>query len=177
MGNRRGFDEKIVRIELLVTTFSSVPHPSLLKRILLMIKAFCKIKWESHHQFKGIRPQPLPSCPSLDVIEDDFLGEGLSLPIKTIELEKGWIKETHHLEHIIQQPLFQHMAPSHHDGEECGFDSKEDEVVTRVEEVSLVDEVLEGIFDGEGDDDFAMGDGDMDNKEEEEYDEEEEEEE
>ncbi|GJZ59328.1 hypothetical protein Tco_0615144 [Tanacetum coccineum] len=31
------------------------------------------------------------------------LGEGLSLSIKPKELERGMIKETHHLEHIIQQ--------------------------------------------------------------------------
>nr|GEV77709.1 hypothetical protein [Tanacetum cinerariifolium] len=42
-------------------------------------------------------------------------------------------------------------------GEEFGLNSKEDEVVPRVEDVSLVDGVLEGAFGGEGDDDFAMG--------------------
>ncbi|GJS49285.1 retrovirus-related pol polyprotein from transposon TNT 1-94 [Tanacetum coccineum] len=44
-------------------------------------------------------------------------------------------------------------------GEECGFDSKEDDVVARVEVLSLVDGVLEGAFCGEGDDDFTIGDG------------------
>ncbi|GJZ72737.1 hypothetical protein Tco_0636883 [Tanacetum coccineum] len=44
-------------------------------------------------------------------------------------------------------------------GEEFGFDSKEDEVVPRAEDVSLVDGVLEGAFGGDGDDDFAMGEG------------------
>ncbi|GJR41332.1 hypothetical protein Tco_1217016 [Tanacetum coccineum] len=42
-------------------------------------------------------------------------------------------------------------------GEEFCLDSKEDEVVPRVEDVPLVDGVLEGAFGGEGDDDFAMG--------------------
>ncbi|GKD62440.1 hypothetical protein Tco_1299949 [Tanacetum coccineum] len=51
---------------------------------------------------------------NLEMIKDDwelesklvsFLGRALSLPIKPKELEKGRIKETHYLEHIIQQPL------------------------------------------------------------------------
>ncbi|GJR79234.1 MAK10-like protein [Tanacetum coccineum] len=54
---------------------------------------------------------------NLEVIENNFL-RGLSLPVKPNELGKRRIKETHHLEHIIQQPLFQHMAPSHHSGDE-----------------------------------------------------------
>ncbi|GKC22695.1 hypothetical protein Tco_1024845 [Tanacetum coccineum] len=41
---------------------------------------------------------------------------GLSLPMEPKELGKGGIKETHHLEHIIQQPLFRHKALSHHNG-------------------------------------------------------------
>ncbi|GJS60514.1 hypothetical protein Tco_0655298 [Tanacetum coccineum] len=44
-------------------------------------------------------------------------------------------------------------------GEKFGFDSKKDEVVHRVEDVSLVDGVFEGVFSGDGDDDFAIGDG------------------
>ncbi|GJZ53364.1 hypothetical protein Tco_0608249, partial [Tanacetum coccineum] len=44
-------------------------------------------------------------------------------------------------------------------GEEFSFDSIEDEVVPRVEDVSLVDGVLEGEFGGDEDDDFAIGDG------------------
>ncbi|GKE25498.1 hypothetical protein Tco_1440882, partial [Tanacetum coccineum] len=44
-------------------------------------------------------------------------------------------------------------------GEEIGLDSKEDEVVPRVEEVSLVDGVFDGAFGGDGEDDFAIGDG------------------
>ncbi|GJX53296.1 hypothetical protein Tco_0281665 [Tanacetum coccineum] len=44
-------------------------------------------------------------------------------------------------------------------GEEFGFDSKKDEVVPRVKDVSLVDGVLEGAFGGDGYDDFAMGEG------------------
>ncbi|GJS10098.1 hypothetical protein Tco_0366894 [Tanacetum coccineum] len=70
----------------------------------------------------GFKPDLLGQSGSLDVnfsklkmIEDDwelefkevsFLGRGLSLPMEPKELENGRIKETHHLEHIIQQPLF-----------------------------------------------------------------------
>nr|GEW78334.1 hypothetical protein [Tanacetum cinerariifolium] len=49
------------------------------------------------------------------VIENNLL-RGLSLLDKPNEVEKGRIKKTHHLEHIIQQPLFQHMSLSHHNG-------------------------------------------------------------
>ncbi|GJZ28854.1 hypothetical protein Tco_0573501 [Tanacetum coccineum] len=44
-------------------------------------------------------------------------------------------------------------------GEEFGFDSKEDEVVPRVEYVSLVDGVFDRAFGGDGDEDFTIGDG------------------
>ncbi|GKD24018.1 hypothetical protein Tco_1225721 [Tanacetum coccineum] len=59
----------------------------------------------------------------LEMIDDDlkleskkgsYLGDGLDLPNK---LGNGRIKETHHLEHVVQQTLFQYMAPSHHNGE------------------------------------------------------------
>ncbi|GKC24385.1 hypothetical protein Tco_1026535 [Tanacetum coccineum] len=62
---------------------------------------------------------------NLEMIEDDweleykevyFLGRGLNLPVRPKEVEKVMIKETHHLEHIIQQPIFQHMTPSHNNG-------------------------------------------------------------
>ncbi|GJU10419.1 hypothetical protein Tco_1132815 [Tanacetum coccineum] len=43
--------------------------------------------------------------------------------------------------------------------EEFGFDSKEDEVVPRVDDVSLVDKVFDGAFGRDGDDDFSIGDG------------------
>nr|GEW27648.1 hypothetical protein [Tanacetum cinerariifolium] len=43
-------------------------------------------------------------------------------------------------------------------GEEFGLDSKEDEVVPRVKDVSLVDRVLEGAFGGDGDDEFSIDD-------------------
>ncbi|GJX70745.1 hypothetical protein Tco_0307916 [Tanacetum coccineum] len=48
--------------------------------------------------------------------EVSFLREGLNLHVWLKELEKGRIKETHQLEHKIQQILFQHMATSHHNG-------------------------------------------------------------
>nr|GEW93793.1 reverse transcriptase domain-containing protein [Tanacetum cinerariifolium] len=56
----------------------------------------------------------------LEMIDDDwkleskkgsYLGDGLDLPN---ELGKGGIKETHHLKHVVQQTLFQYMAPNHH---------------------------------------------------------------
>nr|GEZ34779.1 hypothetical protein [Tanacetum cinerariifolium] len=44
-------------------------------------------------------------------------------------------------------------------GDDYGLDSNEDEVVAKVEEVSLVDGVFDGAFGGDGDDDFVMGEG------------------
>ncbi|GKD30264.1 hypothetical protein Tco_1241042 [Tanacetum coccineum] len=53
-----------------------------------------------------------------EVIEDDwqlepkevsFLGRRLNLPVMPKELENVRIKETHHSEHMIQQPFFQHV--------------------------------------------------------------------
>nr|GEV83491.1 hypothetical protein [Tanacetum cinerariifolium] len=41
----------------------------------------------------------------------------------------------------------------------CGLDSNEDEVVPNVQEVSLVDEVFDGAFGGDGDDDFVIRKG------------------
>ncbi|GKF36859.1 hypothetical protein Tco_0113617 [Tanacetum coccineum] len=61
----------------------------------------------------------------LRMIEDDreleskevsFLGRGLNSPVRPKELKNVRIKETHQLEHKIQQILFQHMAPSYHHG-------------------------------------------------------------
>ncbi|GJZ11630.1 hypothetical protein Tco_0546389 [Tanacetum coccineum] len=69
------------------------------------------------------QPNPLPNFPSLDV----SLGEerGPEPPIKPHspdsfrmkpkEVKKVRIKETRHLKHIIQQPISQRMAPSHHE--------------------------------------------------------------
>ncbi|GKD83087.1 hypothetical protein Tco_1349926 [Tanacetum coccineum] len=42
-------------------------------------------------------------------------------------------------------------------GEEFGLDSKDDDVVPKLKDVSLVDGVLEGAFGGEGDEGFAIG--------------------
>ncbi|GKB62587.1 hypothetical protein Tco_0918773 [Tanacetum coccineum] len=62
---------------------------------------------------------------NLEMIEDDseleskevsFQGRRLNSPVRPKEVEKVMIKETHHLEHIIQQPLFQHLTPSHNNG-------------------------------------------------------------
>ncbi|GJZ60976.1 hypothetical protein Tco_0617113 [Tanacetum coccineum] len=58
---------------------------------------------------------------NMKMIEDDwgleskevsFLGKGLNSPVRTKEVEK----ETHHLEHIIQQPIFLHVTSSHNNG-------------------------------------------------------------
>ncbi|GJT18659.1 hypothetical protein Tco_0877365, partial [Tanacetum coccineum] len=63
---------------------------------------------KKYYVFKpGLLGSLTKSFSNLMVIEDDFLGERISL-------EKGRIKETHHLEHIIQQPLFQNRASSYH---------------------------------------------------------------
>ncbi|GJT31078.1 hypothetical protein Tco_0911353 [Tanacetum coccineum] len=48
----------------------------------------------------------------LESKEVSFLGRGLNSPVRSKEIEKVRIRETHHLEHIIQQPL---LAP-HHNG-------------------------------------------------------------
>ncbi|GKC49065.1 hypothetical protein Tco_1071810 [Tanacetum coccineum] len=66
-----------------------------------------------------------PPLPHVEMIEYDwqlepkevsFLGRRLNLPVTPKELENVRIKETHHSEHIIQQPIFQHVTPSHNNG-------------------------------------------------------------
>ncbi|GJU01090.1 hypothetical protein Tco_1111428 [Tanacetum coccineum] len=44
-------------------------------------------------------------------------------------------------------------------GEDFGLDSNEDEVVPKVDDVSLVDRVFEGAFSGDRDGDFVIGEG------------------
>ncbi|GKE67937.1 hypothetical protein Tco_1522098 [Tanacetum coccineum] len=44
-------------------------------------------------------------------------------------------------------------------GEDYGFDSNEEEVVPKVDDVSLVDGVFDGAFGGVGEMDFVMGEG------------------
>nr|GEX32366.1 ribonuclease H-like domain-containing protein [Tanacetum cinerariifolium] len=51
-----------------------------------------------------------------EVIEDDFIEEGFNLHMGPKEFKKGRIKETHHLEHITHQLLFQHTDLSYHNG-------------------------------------------------------------
>ncbi|GKC47190.1 hypothetical protein Tco_1064912 [Tanacetum coccineum] len=67
---------------------------------------------------------------NLETIEDDwelgfkevsFLGRGFSSPVKPKEVEKVKIKDSHHSEHIIQQPIFQRVTPSHHNGVYCYY--------------------------------------------------------
>ncbi|GKA90611.1 hypothetical protein Tco_0812481 [Tanacetum coccineum] len=43
--------------------------------------------------------------------------------------------------------------------EDCGFDSNEEEVVPKIDDVSLVDEVFDDSFGGDGDEDFVIGEG------------------
>ncbi|GJS65585.1 hypothetical protein Tco_0680149 [Tanacetum coccineum] len=58
------------------------------------------------------------------------------------------------------RPAYQGAAPRFEEGGEvCGFDSNEDEVVPKVDEVSLVDGVFDGAIAGDGDDDFVRGEG------------------
>nr|GEV96454.1 hypothetical protein [Tanacetum cinerariifolium] len=61
----------------------------------------------------------------LRMIEDDweleskevsFLKRGLNSPVRPKEIENVRIKEIHQFEHIIQRPLFQHMALSNRNG-------------------------------------------------------------
>ncbi|GJW82108.1 hypothetical protein Tco_0146083 [Tanacetum coccineum] len=84
---------------------------------------------KKHYEFK---PGLLGQSRSLGVdfsnmkmIEDDwklepkevsFLGRGLKSPLRPKKVENARIKETHHLEQINQRPIFQHMAPSNHNG-------------------------------------------------------------
>nr|GEW71313.1 ribonuclease H-like domain-containing protein [Tanacetum cinerariifolium] len=83
-----------------------------------------------------------------EMIEDDwklepkevsFLRRRLNLPVRPKDLENG--------------------ASLEEGGEECGFDSKEDEVVLKVVDVSLVDGIFDGAFGGDGDEDFVIGEG------------------
>nr|GEX08337.1 hypothetical protein [Tanacetum cinerariifolium] len=46
---------------------------------------------------------------------------------------------------------------SSYGGEDCSFDSNEDEVVPKVDEVSLVEGVFDGALGGDGDEDFVKG--------------------
>ncbi|GJW01138.1 hypothetical protein Tco_1556389, partial [Tanacetum coccineum] len=52
----------------------------------------------------------------LEPKEVSFLGRRLNLPIKPKEVENVGTKETHHLEHIIQQLIFQRVTPPHNNG-------------------------------------------------------------
>ncbi|GJS60238.1 hypothetical protein Tco_0655022 [Tanacetum coccineum] len=52
---------------------------------------------------------------NLEVIVNNFL-KGLSLPVMPKEVENGRIKETRHLENVIQHLPFQHKALYHHNG-------------------------------------------------------------
>ncbi|GKD86540.1 hypothetical protein Tco_1357694 [Tanacetum coccineum] len=60
-------------------------------------------------------------------------------------------------------------------GEEFSLDSKEDKVVPKVDDVSLVDGVFDGVFGGDRDEHFSIGDEAMEEEESEEDDEENEE--
>ncbi|GKD03971.1 hypothetical protein Tco_1178945 [Tanacetum coccineum] len=44
-------------------------------------------------------------------------------------------------------------------GEECGLDSKEDEVLPKVDDVSFIDGVFDGAFGGDRDEYFVIGEG------------------
>ncbi|GJR64657.1 hypothetical protein Tco_0010722 [Tanacetum coccineum] len=61
----------------------------------------------------------------LGMIEDDckleaeevsLLGRGLNSPVRPKYAKKVRINETYHLEHVIQQLIFQHLPPSHNNG-------------------------------------------------------------
>ncbi|GKD50725.1 hypothetical protein Tco_1279701 [Tanacetum coccineum] len=75
--------------------------------------------------FDGPEPQPLLNSPSLDMFDDEWgleskevspLGEERSLFDRPNEEERGRILEAHPLEPILQQLIFQHVAPSRHHG-------------------------------------------------------------
>ncbi|GKB30060.1 hypothetical protein Tco_0869461, partial [Tanacetum coccineum] len=84
---------------------------------------------KKHYGFKpgllGHSGSPCVDFVKLEMTEDDweleskeisFLGRGLNSPVRPKEVEKIRIKETHKLEHKIQQILFQHMTPSYNNG-------------------------------------------------------------
>ncbi|GJT00730.1 hypothetical protein Tco_0821899 [Tanacetum coccineum] len=52
----------------------------------------------------------------LESKEVSCLGRILNSPVRPKEVKKVRIKETHHLEHILQQPILQHLTPSHNNG-------------------------------------------------------------
>nr|GEV52345.1 hypothetical protein [Tanacetum cinerariifolium] len=52
----------------------------------------------------------------LEPIKVSFLGRRLNFPVRPKEVENVKINETHHLDHIIQQPIFQHVTFSHNNG-------------------------------------------------------------
>ncbi|GKD84349.1 hypothetical protein Tco_1355503, partial [Tanacetum coccineum] len=52
----------------------------------------------------------------LESKEVSFLGRGLNSPVRPKEVENVMIKETHHLEHIILQLIFQHVTPFYNNG-------------------------------------------------------------
>ncbi|GKB60358.1 hypothetical protein Tco_0916544 [Tanacetum coccineum] len=49
----------------------------------------------------------------LESEEVSLLGRGLNSPVRPKYAEKVMINEIHHLEHVIQQLIFQHLTPSH----------------------------------------------------------------
>ncbi|GKC82442.1 hypothetical protein Tco_1138159 [Tanacetum coccineum] len=84
---------------------------------------------KKHYGFKpsllGQSGSPCVDFLNMEMIENDweleskevsFLGRGLNLPVRPKEVENVRIKETHHLKHIIQQPIFQHVTPYHNNG-------------------------------------------------------------
>ncbi|GKA96756.1 hypothetical protein Tco_0818851 [Tanacetum coccineum] len=104
------------------------PPPSTTKDLYCNYRP-CVDDLKKHYGFK---PSLLGHSGSLGVdfsklrmIEDDWkleseevslLGRGLNSPVWPKEVKKVRIKETHHLEHVIQQPIFQHLTPSHNNG-------------------------------------------------------------
>nr|GEY02671.1 hypothetical protein [Tanacetum cinerariifolium] len=78
-------------------------------------------------------------------------------------MEKRWIRHIRNCEYVFScedMALIHRISFPGYDvlGEECGFDSKEDEVVPKVDDVSLVDGVFNGAFGGDRDEYFPIGD-------------------
>ncbi|GKF55502.1 hypothetical protein Tco_0165842 [Tanacetum coccineum] len=59
-----------------------------------------------HNGSLGVDFSKLEMIEDVESKEVYFLGRGLNSPVRPKEVEKVRIKETRHLEHIIQQPIF-----------------------------------------------------------------------
>ncbi|GJS09270.1 hypothetical protein Tco_0366066 [Tanacetum coccineum] len=92
----------------------------------------------------------------LDIVEDIRMPIILGRPLlATAHAKRGEEKRKKRLDHLKQDQTMSEIKQL--GGEDCGFDSNEEEVVPKVDDVSLVDGVFEGTFGGDGEEDVVMG--------------------